>query len=84
MIDYSNGTLGTYSNLYNHPVIIDDFKGSSNPKIELSKKSGLPLGVLSSKQNFGEDEDEEEDEDDGSDNEDATRYVTLSFSFFFD
>ncbi|XP_064605794.1 protein LTV1 homolog [Liolophura sinensis] len=35
--------LSTYSNLYNHPRLIDEPKKT---KINLSSKSGLPLGVL--------------------------------------
>lgn len=37
--------LSTYSTLYNHPTTISEKK----PAIELSKKSGLPLGVLNEK-----------------------------------
>lgn len=37
--------LSTYSTLYNHPQTISEKK----PVIELSKKSGLPLGVLTDK-----------------------------------
>eukprot|EP01118_Nematostelium_gracile_P014093 TRINITY_DN5431_c0_g1_i1.p1 TRINITY_DN5431_c0_g1~~TRINITY_DN5431_c0_g1_i1.p1 ORF type:complete len:370 (-),score=149.24 TRINITY_DN5431_c0_g1_i1:17-1126(-) len=39
----------TYSNLYNHPKLIDEPTKSKN-KIELSAKSGLPLGVLKEKE----------------------------------
>ena len=38
--------ISTYSNLYNHPAIISE----RSEKIQLSKKSGLPLGVFSEKQ----------------------------------
>lgn len=37
--------ISTYSTIYNHPKMISD----SNAQIKLSKKTGLPLGVLSEK-----------------------------------
>lgn len=37
--------ISTYSNLYNHPSIISE----RNEKIKLSKKTGLPMGVLGEK-----------------------------------
>lgn len=38
--------ISTYSNLYNHPKIIDEKKS-----IKLNEKTGLPIGVLKDKQN---------------------------------
>jgi len=51
--------LSTYSDLANHPLMIE----SSKPKsIELSKKTGLPLGVLPSRYDRDEDADDDDDE----------------------
>jgi protein LTV1 len=38
--------ISTYSNIYNHPAMI----GNEESKIKLSKKTGLPLGVLQEKE----------------------------------
>jgi len=40
--------ISTYSNIYNHPVTIKS--DDEQQQIKLSKKSGLPLGVLSEKE----------------------------------
>jgi protein LTV1 len=59
--------VSTYSNLENHPKILDD----DLRRIRLSKKSGIALGVLPERQSkkalaalLEEEEDEEEDEED--------------------
>jgi protein LTV1 len=39
--------VSTYSTLYNHPAIISEKK--KQPTIQLSKKTGLPLGILNEK-----------------------------------
>merc|ERR1712130_236547 len=62
--------LSTYSNLYNHPTVIGD---SPKPQIQLSKRTGLPVGYVGlnnnnnknkggSNKNFVLPEDKESDE----------------------
>ena len=52
--------------MYNHPTLIDD----RNPigKIELSNKSGLPLGVLPDKAKKNKNKEDDNDSEDSDDN----------------
>ncbi len=38
--------IGTYSNTENHPKVLDE---TPKPKIQLSTKTGLPIGALPTK-----------------------------------
>ena len=53
--------LTSYSNIYNHPSIIDDRPGRKK-KIVLSEKSGMPIGVVGKQQvDLNEEEIDEDD-----------------------
>jgi protein LTV1 len=60
--------ISTYSNLENHPRLITEpitLKGlKRKKKIELSQKSGIPLGILEKKKKQVEEDSEDEEEDD--------------------
>ena len=59
----SDQRLGTYSNLYNHPTVIDD---APRRQIKLSQRSGLPVGFVGVKAPpLLDEEEDEEGEDDG-------------------
>lgn len=50
--------ISTYSNLENHPTLIREEPKKKKKTIQLSKKTGIPIGVLPTKE-----KEEEEDDD---------------------
>ena len=62
------GLLGTYSNLYNHPTVLD----APKKKIKLSSKTGAPVGFVG-KNRIKEEEESDEEGD----------YDTVRFVFYY-
>lgn len=49
--------ISTYSNLENHPTLIREEPKKKKKTIQLSKKTGIPIGVLPTKEKEEEDDD---------------------------
>ena len=53
--------ISTYSNIYNHPKLIEEERRGPSKKYELHKRTGIPIGVFDKK--ISGDDSDEEDED---------------------